>query len=68
MLNIFQTSNETVEEDETEEGEVGGLDSRCSSRKSNPVEMEQSKVAVSKPEKTNSDILEGISDEDLVSF
>ena len=46
-----------------------GLDSRSSSRKSNPVETDDKNLmTASKSEKTNSDLLEGISDEDLVTF
>ena len=65
--NSIQTSNETAvgEEDETEEGEVGGVDSRSSSRKSI---LNDEHLMPSKPEKTNNDLLEGISDEDLVSL
>jgi hypothetical protein len=49
-----------VDDDETEEGEVGNVDSRSSS-----ILNDQT---TSKSEKTNNDLLEGISDEDLVSF
>ena len=67
MFAHFQTSNEAMPEgddddddvdDETEEGEVGNVDSRSSS-----IMNDQT---TSKGEKGN-DLLEGISDEDLVS-